>query len=47
MKLIEIKKDVLTDQWNVYIDNAPTIKSKSLLKVARSLYKFVKGQPEQ
>ena len=46
MKKIEISKDALTEYWVVYIDGVASIKSKSLLRVTKSLYKFTKGQAE-
>ncbi len=41
MKKIVIEKD--NDYWNVYIDNRPWIKNKSLFRLAQILYKFIKN----
>jgi hypothetical protein len=44
MKEIKITKDSLTEYWIVSIDNAPSMKSKTLEKLAKNLYKWAKGQ---
>lgn len=44
MKRIEISKDSLTEYWIVSIDNVPTMKSKTLEKLAKNLYKWAKSQ---
>lgn len=43
---IEIKQDVVTDYWHVFIDGVDSMKAKRLLTVTKTLTKFVKGRPE-
>jgi len=46
MNEILIKRNKETGFWNVYIDGHPAIKAKKLVRLARNLYKFIKGHPE-
>ncbi len=44
MKEIKVTKDSLTEYWIVSIDGVPSMKCKTLEKLARVLYKWAKGQ---
>lgn len=44
MKEIKITKDALTEYWIVSIDNVPSMKSKTLEKLAKTLHKWAKSQ---
>ena len=43
---IEVKQDVVTGYWHVFLDGVDSMKAKRLLTVTKTLAKFVKGHPE-
>lgn len=44
MKEIKVTKDSLTEYWIVSIDGVPSMKAKTLEKLAKNLYKWTKSQ---